>query len=114
MYRFYAMLSNDVPQGCETGWSIMQQQVAVMTSITENYMWYLLYRRGSRKRSHVVREIVQFTQIEAALRPLDESLSHRQRDASRTKYDTPFVRAARSGEPQLAKSTTPVSLEVRC
>lgn len=64
----------------------------------------------------MVREIVQFTQVEDTLRPLDEDLSHRQRDASKfgfkTKYETPFLRAAWTGEPQLAKTATPLSLKV--
>ena len=62
----------------------------------------------------MVKEIVQFMQIEATLRPLDESISHRQRDASKTKYETSFVRAARTGKPQLASTTTKASLEVSC
>ena len=73
----------------------------------------VLNRLGSRKRKFVIREIVQRTQIDATLRPLDESFSHRQRDASKTTYDTPFLRAARTGEPQLANTTEPVKLEVR-
>ena len=62
----------------------------------------------------MVREIVQFTQVEATLRPLDEALSHRQRDASKTTYDMPFLRAARTGKPQLANSLALVRLEVTC
>ena len=60
-----------------------------------------------------LREIVQLCQVDATLGALDEAVSLRQRDASKRKNLTAFMRCVESQEPELANTTIPISLQVR-